>query len=353
MLECRRNERQRSAESGDEGAAGAGRGQAERGEIAAAFGHAGHQSLAGDAFAADAALVIGEEEGAVAHDGPAERCAELIALEFGVGLIGRGEVIARVEGGIAEKPVSGAVPIIRAAAGDDVELAGGITAEGGVVGVGKDFEFANGVNGRDHADAVEHRAAVVNAIEGEEIGVFAAAIHIEREIAADGAGGALRRRSDAGDEQAEFDPVAAIEGQAGDLAIIDHGAKRSGSGLDDFGRGGDYHRAGGGAADLQAEIVLPVLVHLQRDGMRELGKAGMLDFDAVLAGGHGGEGETAFGAGSGGTGGAGVLADEGDFGAGDDCAGLIFNHTADGAADGLRGGGGGGHDHEGHGQNCG
>ena len=73
-------------------------------------GVVGDEGDVGEAEVLAVALVVGEEEELVLADGAAEGGAEVVALELGdVGLV---EVVAGVEGGVAEELVCGAVEVI-------------------------------------------------------------------------------------------------------------------------------------------------------------------------------------------------------------------------------------------------
>ncbi len=73
-------------------------------------GVVGDEGDIGEAEVLAVALVVGEEEELVLLDGAAERAAEVVALELGnLCLV---EVVARVEGGVAEELVCGAVEVI-------------------------------------------------------------------------------------------------------------------------------------------------------------------------------------------------------------------------------------------------
>ena len=68
-------------------------------------------------------------------------------------------------------------------------------------------------------DAVQLRIAVVGAVQQEIVRILARAVDVDGERAAHRSGRALRRRHDAGQQQAELIEIAPIEGQADDLRL--------------------------------------------------------------------------------------------------------------------------------------
>ena len=89
-------------------------------------------------------MIIGEEEGLVFADRPAERSAELILLER---LGGRSEVVGGIENVVAEKLPEGAVDLVGAGTGDDVGGRPETVAEFGVGVMGEDAEFGTASTG--------------------------------------------------------------------------------------------------------------------------------------------------------------------------------------------------------------
>src|SRR5687767_11467358 len=80
-------------------------------------------------FPTSCALIIGEEEGAVLPDWPAQRETELISLIPGCRLLTRGESVARVQLRIAEELPQGPMQFIAAGVQHHVDLTSGITTE--------------------------------------------------------------------------------------------------------------------------------------------------------------------------------------------------------------------------------
>src|SRR3712207_6723371 len=116
--------------------------------------------------------------------------------------------------------------LVRARLQHDVYLRAARAAESGVVGRGKRLELAYGVHGRAHAERVELRVYVVDAVEQEVVRVLARAVYGEGEVAAHRPGGALRGRRRAGDEQTQLVEVAPVEREALDLPVLDDHPER-------------------------------------------------------------------------------------------------------------------------------
>ena len=196
------------------------------GEIAAAFGQRRHVRKARDPFADPRPFVIGEKECTVLYNRPAVREAELVPLILGVGLIRRGEIVARVERGVAEEFVDRPVRAVRAGVQNDVDLRPRVTTERRVVGARQHLELSDRVYGRLDPEGVQLRVNVVDAVEQKIVAVFARAVDAESEVSAHAAGRAGRSRDRAGDQQAQFQEVAPVEREPANLAILNHGAER-------------------------------------------------------------------------------------------------------------------------------
>ncbi len=165
-------------------------------------------------------LVVGEEEGVVGSEGAAGGSAELVALErWSRALV---EEIGRVERAIANKFKDRAMPLIAAELRDDDNLAAGMLAEFGAIGVALHIKFAHGVHAEQHAAGaaglhiVFGGAGILNAIEEKEI--LLRAIALDGKIIASGgirdagATGLLRSEiDDPGIEREEEVEAAAVE----------------------------------------------------------------------------------------------------------------------------------------------
>src|SRR5262249_29233337 len=175
-----------------------------------------------DAFAEPRAFVVAEEKRAVFKNRASQGESELVALISRVGLIGRGEEIARVEDLVAKEFIGRAVNPISPRFQNDVDLRARAASERSVVCAGQDLEFADRVDRRFDAEGVELRVYVVDAVEQEVVGVLARAVDVECEIAAHRTGGALSGRRGPGREQAQLQKVPAVERQPRYLPVVYH-----------------------------------------------------------------------------------------------------------------------------------
>ena len=174
------------------------------------------------------AFVIDEEERLVLNDGTAKGAAELIVvkrfLRLASRLIRGGiEIIAGVEGGVAEEFESRAVELVGAAFGDDVDDATGAAAVFRFE-VGSDAKFGDGFDGENRCGGAERAGFVdggviavavvhVRAVEQEVVGAAARAVDGENAERAGGIGDLVGRAGDAGNEEDQFLIVAAIDGE--------------------------------------------------------------------------------------------------------------------------------------------
>ena len=102
-------------------------------------------SLPGDALPDAATFIRNEEEGAVFHDRPAERSAELILVFLRLDRI---EVTLCIQNRIAEILVDIAVPLIRARFRHDVHHGARVAAVLGVKGVANNAKLVGWIVGR-------------------------------------------------------------------------------------------------------------------------------------------------------------------------------------------------------------
>ena len=163
-------------------------------------------------------LVVHEEEGAVADDGPAEDAPELVAVERGLHPGGRLEEAGGVERGVAVELPRRAVKRVGAAAERGVDDGAAGTAELGAEVVGLDLELLHGV-GRDLHDLVREAlvagavGVVVHPVEDEVVERAPQAVDVEGAVARV----ADRRLADAGAEEREIGVGPPVQRQVDDL----------------------------------------------------------------------------------------------------------------------------------------
>ena len=102
----------------------------------------------------------------------------------------------------------------------DIYLRAAAPPKGGIVGAGQDFKLADRVHGRIDGEGIELGVPVVNTVEDEIIGVFAGPVDIDRELPAHGTRGARRGRRRPGNEKAQLQEIAPIEGKPRDLLVL-------------------------------------------------------------------------------------------------------------------------------------
>ena len=234
-------------------------------------GHEGHGGLV---QILTEALVIGEHEGLVLQDWSAGRGAKLIPLKRRRGRT-RIEVVGGVQGVVAQKLEHRPVRLIRAGLRHDADLAPGLLAVLGAVGVPQDVEFPHRVDaqhlpaGAARRHVVLGRAGELHAVQQKQILLGPVSRHGEhvggRGIGnADPAGLLPREVHHARIEEREQVVAAAVQRQVLDL-LFSHQA-------------GDVPRRGahrghfpghrdllGDGPDLQADIEVRLLSHHQMD----------------------------------------------------------------------------------------
>ena len=215
-----------------------------RGEVALAFGRGRHRGLRRHPLPIAKALVVAEEERAVAFQRAAERDAELILLER---LDLFGEVTLGVEGVVADELVEPAAHVVGAGARHDAGRGSAGAAELGRRALRQDAELGDRVYRDPQRVAAVHPVLVLRAI--HQIGVLFGALAIYRvgltlAQAAAGSGHAGRERSDTGLQQPELREVASVQGQIDQLAPGDDGAERVARGVYQPLLAGDGHRLG-------------------------------------------------------------------------------------------------------------
>ena len=220
----------------------------------------------GDAFVGTRALVVGEEERAVADDRSADRESRLRALILRIGLTFRREVVRRVERPVSEERVGCALQLVGARLHHHADLRSGLATMRCLRGARQHFEFLNRIHGRTHAGGVQLRIDVVGAVEQETVEILPATVDAEREIPADGARGSLRCRGGTGRKQCQLEKVSAVERHVQYLAVLDDGAHcRRIAPQIDVPRG--HFDAIGERTDLQLRIGTPLLIHGEHDAL--------------------------------------------------------------------------------------
>ena len=165
------------------------------------------------------------------------------------------------------------MPFVRPRACGDVDDCAGVAtvlgAEGRVVGL----ELLHGVDRGLEGDLVLHHVVEVDAVDLEVDGVLAVAggVEGERALAAQRCGqkAVLRRRDRAGDEQAEVNEVATVQGNLLHGALVDDRADRGGRRLDDGRVGGDGHGLRD-VADCELEVLDDRARHLDVEVVGDL-----------------------------------------------------------------------------------
>ena len=131
-----------------------------------------------------------------------------------------------------------------------------------------DFELADGVHGRRHADAVQLGIAIVGSVQQKVVGVLARSVDADGEGAADRSRRALRRRHDPWQQQAELVEIAPIERQAENLPVVDYAAHGRRFRPHQRRRSGhvDGYLSRRGQADLHVNILVLVYLHRSTSG---------------------------------------------------------------------------------------
>ena len=234
--------------------------------------------------------------------------------------------------------VSGAVELVAAGLGDDVDDAAAGAAELGGEGVGFDAKFLDGIGGRREGDAVKIADGIDGSIEEDFVGGSSAAadgeVGIEDAAAAAGIAD-LALGDDAGGKADDGHDVSLDEGQFVDRLGVDGGADAAGFGLEDgaflgdLDFGGDagkghFEVEGGGLVDSEDEVFLELLLEaLGANG--DFIETGLERREDVGAGGVSGSG----------LGGTGIGFGDGDGGVGDGAIGGIGHGSREAGGEGL------------------
>ena len=127
------------------------------------------------------ALIIAEDEQLVLDNGRADRAAELIAAELGNPRRERGPGVDVV---IADELERAAVNFVAAGLQGSVDNSAAGAAELGRSDVGLYLEFLNRLRRGEEHDRVHHRLVVVQAVQGEVVGLRPRAVHHQRRAVA-------------------------------------------------------------------------------------------------------------------------------------------------------------------------
>ena len=307
-------------------------------EVAGAFRGRRHVGDPREPLAQPHPLVVEEEERAVPGERPADRRAELVAVVFGLVLVFGREVIAGGHGAAAEELVGRPREPVRARPRQHVHLAGGVASERGIVGGRHHLELADAVDRRPHGRRVQLRIDVVDPVEDVVVEVLAPAVRAEREVAADRARRALRRRHGARGEQRELEKVAPVERQVGHLVAIDERAHRRRVGLEERRpRFRPTSRHGRGRGHRQFRFEPELLPDRQVGAIAENRESLARGFDRVRPGGQLGKGEVPLGVADAAPRFVGVLPENRDVNARKPGTGLVEDDAANGRARGLGG----------------
>ncbi len=233
------------------------------------------------------AFIVGEEESLVGSERTASGGAELVALERRSGALV--EEVGGVEGVVAQEFKGSAMPLVAAGLRDDDDLAAGMFAELGTIGVALHVEFAHSVDAEQHAagaaglHVIFGGAGVLDTVEEKEILLGTITGHGEivgsGGIGDAGASGFLGSEiDDAGIEREEKVVAAAVEGEILDLLLADEAGDVAGGGADEGGVG-VHVDLGFDGADLQSQVDSGFL----SDGQMDADASGVLE--AGLCGG--------------------------------------------------------------------
>ena len=175
--------------------------------------------------------------------------------------------------------------VVGAGLGDHVDMDAHVRAVLRRVGAGLHLHFLHGVDGRPRGrggDQVVHDA---DAVERDAVGDFARA-GADEVLPGRHAVGILETRDGAGRDGCEFQGIATVQGQFGDVADADGFRNAGVVGLD--GGGGAFHVDGlGNVADAQCGIVADHLVEIDMDVLNFGGlEAGLPDGDGIVADAH-------------------------------------------------------------------
>jgi len=278
----------------------------------------------------DVLIESAEKEDLVALERTADGASELL---LAIVRLKSQESIGGSERTVAEVIKDGAVHMIGARLGDNVDDGAAGASLFGAVGIGGDAELLDNFGGDRVGSAItsaslgEESVVVIAAI--DEGGVLESANAAEGEIAVRGRSQATRILGDAGREQGEVGEAAAVQGKIVDGTFVEQCGDGAGLSFDQGGRRGDgdiFLGAGDGEAIFEICGAADIDVELRRDLRRHA-----LGYDAsrVIAGRKQFEREAAFGVAGRGVAQAGRDVHNGDGSFGYTAAGGIDDGAAD------------------------
>src|SRR5208337_323666 len=190
---------------------------------------------------ADVMLIeTAEEEDFIFPDGPGERGSALLLAAMGLEGHHR---IGGAKSAVANVIETGAVPVVGAGLGDNVDDGAAGASLLRAVGIGGDAELLDDFVGELVGGAVKTASlgeeGVVEVAAIDEEAVLKSAQAAERKIAISGGGERARILRDAGREEHEIGKAAAVEGEIGDGAFIEESRDGAGLGVDEFGSAGN------------------------------------------------------------------------------------------------------------------
>ncbi len=252
-------------------------------EVPLALGQGRHGGQACRPLAHPRALVDREHERAVLLQRPSDRPAELVPLVIWRRLVAGREVVARVQSAVPKELVRRAAPAVRTGPRNHVDLCSAVSAEGRIVGAGDHLELPDGIDRHPHADTVQLRIDVVDAVEQVRVAVLARTVRVECEVASDRGGRTGSGRDCPWREERQLEDVAAVEREAGDEAIVEHRATPRQFRFPPQGRG-DRQLLGDG--DAQLRLNPDRLSHVQRQAADVRRVPGRNDLQPVRARGE-------------------------------------------------------------------
>ena len=286
----------------------AGQRVADRGgaELAAALRLRGHDEARGGSLLPAEPLVVREGEELVSGERSAQRAAELVLLEPGLGLRRGGEEVLGLEGIVAVELPRRAVPRVGAGPRHHAHDRARVPSVLRVVGMGEDLELLDRVGGRAEDEPRVEGVVVGRSVEDEVVRLVPHAVDVEStghvaEAAGSGVAGGSSQpdggRDHARDERSELGEAAAVQGQVDDLLLVDDDAEGGVAGLHER-RIADHGDVLGEVADGEPQVHARGLRDVDADALAHQGTEPLQAApDVVEAGGQEGDGIEAVGAG--------------------------------------------------------
>ena len=188
--------------------------------------------------------------------------SELIADELG--FIGAVEKIARVKHPVAQVLICRAVPVIRAAARNQIDLTAGAASIFGAVTVGGHLEFLDAVHRRLQHVRAFIGIVVVHAIDQKIIELFAGAVSVHRKSAALREFRILHGRQHTGNQERQLQKPTAIQRQIVHPGLIDYFTQLGRLGLDSL-RTASYFDRFSSLPERQQQIHSRAGIHFNAD----------------------------------------------------------------------------------------